>query len=182
MTDAAGACLPFRADTLPRTPAWFALRLRSNREFQVRDALAGRGIETFLPSWSEEVRWTDRVKTVVRPLFPGYLFARMCEGPQFYAAIITRGVVQILPNSLHPQPIDEREIENVRLVTASRLKAEACAYTEGDLVVIDSGPLAGAKGVVIRTRGALSVVVSIEMLRRSVRVELDAATLIKAAA
>jgi transcription antitermination factor NusG len=160
-------------------PQWFALRLRSNREFQVRAALEGLSIETFLPTWSEDVRWSDRLKRTERVLFPGYVFARLAPGRDVYAAIVTRGVVQLLPSSFKPTPIDEAEIENVRLVIASRLVSTPCDFTAGELVTIDSGPLAGVSGVVKKTKGALRVVVSVELLRRSIAVELDADTLIK---
>jgi transcription antitermination factor NusG len=163
----------------PDVPQWYALRLRSNREFQVRAALEGLSIETFLPTWSEDVRWSDRLKRTERVLFPGYVFVRIIEWSQVYAALCTRGVVQLLPNSFKPTPIDEREIENVRLVMASRLASTPCEFAAGELVTIDSGPLAGVSGVVKKTKGALRVVVSVEILRRSVAIELDADTLLK---
>jgi transcription antitermination factor NusG len=159
--------------------AWYALRLKSNREFAVRAALEGVSIETFLPTWSEEVRWSDRMKRTERVLFPGYIFVRLGDGPDFYRAVATRGVVQLLPNSYNPAPISAREIEDVQRVVKSRLTAAPCEYAAGEAVLIDSGPLAGIRGVVVRTRGSMAVVVSVEMLRRSIRVELDAGTLIR---
>jgi transcription antitermination factor NusG len=159
--------------------SWFALRLRSNREFQVRAALEGASIETFLPTWTEEVRWSDRVKSIERVLFPGYIFARLSSGRDIEVALITRGVVQLLPNSFNPAPLNEKELNDVRRVVASKLHAAPCEFAAGEAVVIDSGPLAGIKGVVVRTRGQVHVVVSIELLRRSIRVELDAGTLIR---
>jgi transcription antitermination factor NusG len=159
--------------------SWFALRVKSNMEFKVRASLQGFLIETFLPTWSEDVRWSDRVKRTERPLFPGYLFVRIAPGPDFYRSIQTRGVIQILPNSFNPAPIDEKEIEAVRLVVASKLHTAPCSFEAGELVTIESGPLAGVKGVITKTKGALRVVVSVELLRRSIAVELDADTLLK---
>ncbi len=158
---------------------WYALRLRSNREFDVAAALTRKSIEVFLPTWQEKVQWSDRDHVTTRPLFPGYLFAQVAEERDMWAVLRTRGVVQVLPDSYHPMPIDEAEIETVRRVVAQKLHVRPCEYLAGDQVVIDSGPLAGVAGVVVRTRGSMHVVVSIEMLRRSVRVELDADTLIR---
>lgn len=177
VTDAAGARPPATAAGV--LPKWYALRLRSNREFAVRAALEGLSLETFLPTWSEDVKWSDRLKRTERLLFPGYIFVRMLDGQEFYRALLTRGVVQILPNSFNPAPINDQEIEGVRRVVASRLVATPCDFAAGDKILIDSGPLAGVKGVVVRTRGSMHVVVSVEMLRRSIRVELDADTLVK---
>jgi transcription antitermination factor NusG len=159
--------------------SWYALRLKSNREFAVRAALEGYSIETFLPTWWETVQWSDRTKTTERVLFPGYVFVRMSDGPEFYRALMTRGVVQILPNYYNPEPIDAGEIESVRRVVESKANIVPCLFTAGERVTIDSGSLAGVTGVIVRTRGAMRVVVSIEILRRSVSVELDADTLIR---
>lgn len=167
--------------SVPHLRRWFCLRLKSNREFQVRADLEGYSIETFLPTWSETVRWSDRTKTTERVLFPGYVFVRMSDGPDFYRALHTRGVIQILPNSFNPMPIADQEIENVRLVMESKASITPCLFQAGEEVTIDSGPLAGVKGKIIKTRGALRVVVSIELLRRSISVELDANTVIKTA-
>lgn len=158
---------------------WFALRLRSNYEFKVLAALTGQGIEVFLPTWSETLSWSDRQKVMVRCLFPGYIFVRLGEGRDFYAACATRGVIQILPSSHKPQPVDDDDIENVRRVVASKLHAAPCEYVAGELVTIDSGPLAGLSGVVQRTKGSFTVVVSVEILHRSVRVELPSDTLVR---
>lgn len=160
---------------------WFALRVRSNFETKVNDSLTQQSIGTFLPTSSEVMQWADRKKTTIRPLFPGYVFARLEPGPQMYTAIATRGVVQILPSSHHPVSISDQEIESVRLVIASRLHVEACEYVTGDLVTIDSGPLAGVKGIVKRTVGETRVAVSIEMLHRSIFVTLDADVLLRTA-
>lgn len=176
MSDA--ALLP--AGPVPQGVAhWYALRVMSNREFRVRADLAAMKIATFLPTWAEKTQWSDRAKIINRPLFPGYLFVRARERGELHAAMLVAGVVQVLPNSLMPEPIDEQEIENVRVVMASRLKFEPCEFVAGELVTIESGPLAGVSGVVKKTKGALRVVVSVELLRRAIAVELDAATLVK---
>lgn len=173
----AGAFPP--TSTSGNAPNWMCLRVRSQSEFQVRDDLVRLGFDVFLPTWTEQVRWSDRVKTITRPLFPGYVFARTAEPLGIFAIIATRGVIQILPNSHKPAEITDEEIENVKRVCASGLTLVPCAFAAGDSVLIESGPLAGVSGVVMRTRGALNVIVGVEILRRAVNVTLDAATLVK---
>lgn len=180
VSDAAEACPgPVSGDASTRVP-WYAIWVRSNREFQVRDALEAAGILSFLPTWPETVEWSDRRKTIERPLFPGYLFARM-SNEERHRALWTSGVIQLLPNSFDPKLIESGELENIRLLAAARLECRPCDFAAGEIVTVDSGPLAGVSGIVKRTKGALRVVVSIELLRRSVSVELDAATLLKKA-
>lgn len=179
VTDAAETCPePVFGHDSTRDRRWYALWVRANREFKVRDSLATVGIGSFLPTWPETVQWSDRKTTINRPLFPGYVFARMSPEER-HEALHMSGVIQFLPNSFKPEPIDVSELENVRAVMASTLEFLACDFHAGELVTIDSGPLAGVSGVVVKTKGSLRVVVSIEILRRSISVALDADTLIK---
>lgn len=174
---------PSQGDAGMPLPRWFALRVRSNREFRVAEELAAAGFESFLPTWSEQVRWSDRNKTVHRPLFPGYLFVREASRDIRAERLHEMSsVISLLPDDLNPSPIPTHELDAVRLVMASGLPAAPCEFVAGELVTIDSGPLAGISGVVVKTAGTMSVVVSIEILRRSVRVTLGAETLQKKAA
>jgi transcription antitermination factor NusG len=159
---------------------WLALRLRVHREYAVEDALGELGIETFLPFYGETVKWSDRTKETKRLLFPGYIFARL--DPKNAPAILRLdGIVQVLPTSMSPEAIPEAQILNVQRALAAKGKAEPCPYVAGARVTIERGPLAGVQGVVMRTRGALRIVVAIELLRGAVSVEVDAADLAAAA-
>lgn len=177
VTDVAGArpdtSLP---DTLPSH--WYALWVMSNAEFVIRDALDAHGMQVFLPTWSEVTQWSDRKKTIERPLFPGYLFAR-ANREQLMEAVRTAGVIEILPTSMTPAPVDRAEVENVRLMLAAGLPLKLCPYASGDEVLIDRGPLAGVKGVVQRTKNGMRVIVKVEILHRAVCVEVDADELVK---
>ncbi len=177
VTDEAGARALLHP---PRPSSWYALHVLAHAEFVVEDALIGYGIETFLPTWSEKTEWSDRTKITIRPLFPGYLFAN-CEGAAPRREILRiAGIITVLPNNLSPQAVDAEQIENVRRALATRLRASPCPYITGDVVLIDKGPLAGVKGIVQRTKGGTEVIIRIEMLRRSVCVQVDAADVLKA--
>jgi transcription antitermination factor NusG len=180
VTQAAEAYRPLLTVPAQDVCRWFALRVRSQCDFRVQELLDARGIETFVPTWSETVQWSDRVKTTVRPLFSGYVFARFAahDDETFNAsdAIRIAGVVQILPTSLNPISIPDAEIENLRLVLASRLPVTACPYVAGEQVTIESGALAGVSGVVIRTKGAARLVVRVTLLNAAVNVEIEADT------
>ncbi len=178
VTDEASARLLLGA---PRPSSWFALHVHSNAEFVVEDALEASGVEAFLPTWAEETAWSDRVKTTIRPLFPGYLFVK-CPPDRIHAILGgVPGIASVLPTNLNPQPVASDEIENVRRALATRLPAKPCAYVAGDEVLIEKGPMAGIKGIVMRTKAATTVIVRIEMLHRSVSVHVAAADVLKAA-
>lgn len=152
---------------------WYALRTRSRTEFKVSESLQGAGFEVFLPTYSETARWSDRVKTTVRPLFAGYVFSRFERFSEASAILGTTGVIAILGHN-EIDSISDDEVANLRLIAA--LPASPCPHVaQGDAVTITSGPLTGVSGVVVRTKGAYRLVVSVEMLGRSASVEIAAA-------
>jgi len=159
-------------------PQWYALQIAPKRLFTIQAALERRGIETYLPVFTVEVKWSDRVKVVERPLFPGYVIARfsLTAAPEILAIA---GVIQILNNNLHPEAIDDAEIASLRRVLADVLRpSEPCAFALGEKVRIESGPLAGVTGMVVRTKGQQRLVIGISLLNRAVAVELDAADVV----
>jgi transcription termination/antitermination protein NusG len=158
--------------------SWYAIFVLSNAEFVVEDALRTHGIDVYLPTWTEVTTWSDRKKKVQRPLFRGYLFAR-CDAGQLQHIPHIAGVIQILPSNLKPQPVDDADIDNVRRTMKLPFPAKPCEYVTGDAVLIDSGPLAGVKGIVRRTKNGTSVVVKIELLQRAVSVEIESRDLVK---
>jgi transcription antitermination factor NusG len=165
--------------------SWFAVWVFAHAEFVVEEALIGYGIETFLPTWAETTQWSDRKKTIIRPLFPGYLFVRCADsadGRREPRREILRvaGVIEVLPTNLNPQPVDGEQIENIRRALASRQPTAPCPYVPGDEIVIDRGPLTGVKGIVQRTKQGTRVIVRVEMLHRAISVEVAASDVLKA--
>lgn len=161
---------------------WYAIWVMSRAEFIVRARLDLLGIESFLPTYDEKVEWSDRRKITTRPLFPGYIFARFDPfEPREMSNVAYRdevmksaGVVDILPSSMNPQPVDPSQLEIVHRVIRAGLDAEPCQYISGDEVEIETGPLSGIRGIVQRTKTGHRLIVRIEMLHRAISVELDA--------
>jgi transcription antitermination factor NusG len=152
---------------------WFALQVRVRHEVAVSDHLHGKGYEWFLPLYKSRRRWSDRVKEVEAPLFPGYLFCRF--DPQDRLPILkTPGVAQIVGYNHIPIPVDEHEIMAIRRLVASGVPNFPCAYLEvGSKVRIDTGALRGLEGILTDVKGKRRLVLSISLLQRSVAVEID---------
>jgi transcription antitermination factor NusG len=148
---------------------WWAIRTRSRAEHVVADRLAGQDCDVFLPRYLEPVEWSDRVHETRRPLFPGYLFARL-DPPQRERANCTPGVAQILG-----EPIPASQIESVRIAGAATGHITPCSYRTGDLVRIESGPLTGCIGLVDRPYKN-RLILRIDLLRRAISVEIDRST------
>jgi transcription antitermination factor NusG len=153
--------------------AWYALSVRSLSEQNVSKALNLKGIECFLPSISALRRWSDRVKAVETPLFPGYLFAKFdCRSS--LPVLTTPAVLDILGFGDRYEPVSEAELNAIRRVLEVRAKCEPTPFLKvGQAVVIESGPLAGVEGFLIEIRSSRRLVVSVSLLQRSVSVELS---------
>lgn len=153
--------------------SWYVLRTRSRFEFSVRDELERRSIESWLPTFTEESRWSDRVATVTRPLFPGYLFARLNGNAAQVKS--TRGVVDVLSLDQKPVPVSDDEVANLRRVVEAPKPVISCAYVAGSRVTVKRGPFAGVSGIVSRVKNGATLTIPVEILGRSVSVEIDLA-------
>lgn len=153
--------------------SWFATQVWSGRELMCAARLRLRGYTAFVPCYQERRRWSDRVKTLEKPLFAGYVFC--CVGGDTFDKIVTTpDVIRIVGDGGGPIPIPAEEIEALQRVAATGLSATPAPYIEvGDRIRIDIGPLRGTEGIVLRTQSINRLFVSISLLRRSVSVELD---------
>lgn len=162
--------------TTPERFSWFALQVRTRHETGVASFLQGKGYEFFLPLIECRRRWSDRVKKVESPLFPGYVFCRF--DPQDRLPILkTPGVIQIVGYNRTPTAIEECEISAIQALVASGLPSQPWPFlTTGDRVRIEVGPLRGYEGLLVAFKGNHRLVLSISLLHRSVAVEIDSAS------
>ena len=154
--------------------AWHALHTRYQHEKVVAALLALQAFETFLPLYTAVHRWKDRTKRLSLPLFPCYVFLR--GGVDRRLQILkTPGVHAIVESAGCPGVIPEPEIAAIRRAVENSLRIKPHPFLEtGDWVRIKSGPLVGLEGILVRNQDQLRLVLSVEMLGRSVAVEVDA--------
>lgn len=156
-------------------PSWFALYTRHQHEKTVAQFVAGKGIEVFLPLYEAAHRWKDRVKHLSLPLFPNYVFV-FAGFDQRGAILSTPGVYDFVRLGGLPAPIPEEEIGAVRQVVELGLHAEPHPFLKsGDRVRVNSGPLAGIEGILVRKKSFCRLVLSVELLARSISVEVEVA-------
>ena len=160
------------AQDINRYP-WFAVRVRSNHERIAAAHLRERGYEEFSPSWKTERRWSDRTKEMDQFLFPGYVFCRL--NPLDRLPVLTApGVVDLVGFGKIPAPVPDQEIETVRRMVQSGLFVMPWPFLElGRRVLIERGPLAGVEGILDEVKGKCRLVVSVQLLQRSVSAEVD---------
>jgi transcription antitermination factor NusG len=152
---------------------WFAIQTRHRHEKRIAARLQSAELETFLPVHRAVHRWKNGVNAHVElPLFPCYLFARTRLAERV-RLLREPGVLSIAASSLSPTPIPDEEIARLR-VAAATVKAEPHPYlTVGDRVRVIAGPVAGLEGILLRKKHELRVVVSMEIILRSITVEVS---------
>jgi transcription antitermination factor NusG len=154
--------------------AWYAVRVRTRQEALVADALTRKGYDVLLPQYRCRKRWSDRVKEVTLPLFPGYLFARL-DVRRRLPLLVTPGVLHMVSAGDTILAIDPEEIAAIERVVAAGTPAEPWPYLHiGQRVRIEGGPLHGLEGLLAAVDDHHRVVVSVTLLQRSVAVQIAA--------
>jgi transcription antitermination factor NusG len=152
---------------------WFAILVRTSKEKTASLLLENTGYECFVPTSKYIRRWSDRIKEVEVPLFPGYFFCRMNPHNRL-PVLMTPGVIQIVGVGKTPIPVEEEEMAAIRRVGKSGLPTMPWPYLEvGHVVRIEEGPLNGLTGIVLKIKSGLKLVLSVSLLQRSVAVEID---------
>lgn len=155
-------------------PQWFAVYTTPRHEKHVSDILAERQIETFLPLYRSKRQWKKSRPVILElPLFPAYVFARV-ERQERGMVLGTPGVLSIVGSSREPWALPNGEIDALRFGLLER-KIEPHPYlTVGERVRIVAGAMAGIEGILVRKKNDLRVVLALDMIMRSVAVEVDA--------
>lgn len=157
-------------------PKWYAVHARSRHEDVVYDGLRKKSIEAFVPKVQVMSRRKDRRKRILVPLLPGYVFVHSNLNPYDYWDIIkTYGVVRIVGTEHKPVPVKDEEMESLKILHGTDRTVRNQAYMKkGDRVMIMDGPLKGLTGFYLRHKAKSDkVVVSVELLKRSLAVEIE---------
>src|SRR5215469_7474047 len=155
--------------------AWFALQIRPGHDHIVPILLTAKGYDILAPTYRCRRRWSDRIKEIDVPLFPGYVFCRFDPDSHSTVPVVTTpGVLKILGFGSKPEPLDETEIESVRLAAQYGLSPRPCQYlSTGSRMRIARGPLWGVEGILTRVKNKELLVISVSMLQRSISVEIE---------
>lgn len=157
--------------------SWYALQVRSRKENYVASQIIGQGYECLLPTYKSIRKWSDRVKELEQPLFPGYLFCRF-NFQDRRPLITTPGVLQIVGSGRTAVPVSDEEIRALQLVVSSGVSKQPWPYLQvGQRVRVNYGTLAGLEGILVNLKGNHRVVLSVTLLQRSVAMEVDSAWL-----
>ncbi len=158
-------------------PLWYAVYTNANHEKRVAQQLGQRSIEHLLPLYDSVRRWKDRRVRLQMPLFPGYVFVRFALRDRLQVLQIP-SVARLVSFSGHPAPVPEGDIQSIQNCLNSGHNVELYPYLQaGRRARVTSGPLQGLEGIILRRKNRTRLILSFELIMRSVAVEIDDADL-----
>jgi transcription antitermination factor NusG len=161
------------AEDRPPERHWFAVSTRPRHEKTVVKHLTQRSVENYLPLYHALRKWQDRKVWIDMPLFSGYVFVRIAAAERCKIVQVP-GVVRMVSFNGVLQPVTDDEIQRLHQVLEN-WRAEPFPYmTEGKLVRVVDGPLAGLEGTVVHRKGKARIVISVQSIMRSFIAEVDA--------
>ncbi len=153
---------------------WWAIYTRHQHERVVADMLSAKGFEIFLPAYDSIRRWKDRQKILSLPLFPCYVFVKGAFNRRVQV-VSTPGVHMILSHGERAAVIPENEIAAIRQTLEGHFRVEPHPFLRcGERVRVTRGSLQGVEGILVRKKSQFRLVLSVDMLAKSVAVEIDA--------
>ena len=156
-------------------PQWVAVYTESRAERKVRDRIGNLGIECYLPLVRKTRKWSDRMKVVEWPLFPGYLFAKITLR-QVSRVRDTVGAVLIVGWAGRPATIPDKEVEFVRAMVDEMRAVETRNLDElkaGVRVRIREGVFQGMEGVLVEEDANAKFAIKIEVLNTYFVTQID---------
>lgn len=156
-------------------PFWYAAYTSANHEKRAAAEIFRRGVESFLPLYRAVRRWSDRRVELELPLFPGYVFVHLALRERLKVLQVP-GVARLVGFGGLPAALPDEQVEALRAGLNGQMLAKPHPYlVVGRRVRIVRGPLCGAEGILVRKKSIYRVVLSLELIMRSVAVEVDAA-------
>jgi len=153
---------------------WYAGYTAARHEKRVAEQFARRGVEHFLPLYEAIHRWNNGRHRLRLPLFPGYIFVRLAFQNRLRVLEVP-GLVRLVGFGSLPYPLPEADINKMRAALNSGIFAEPYPYlTAGTRVEIRSGPLQGMTGIMLRRQNKYRIVISVDLIMRSIIVEVEA--------
>lgn len=167
----AGIC-PANAGT---GESWYAVQTRARHERVVVQRFRDKGLTTFLPVVTEIRRWSDRRKLVELPLFSCYVFVKiMGTNDDRLRVLRTDSVFDFVGVPRQGTPIPDDQIGAVRTLVKERLHLQSHPFLKiGQRVRIRSGALDGVEGILVDRNGRDTLVVSVDLIQRSLAVRID---------
>jgi transcription antitermination factor NusG len=156
-------------------PSWYAVHTRARHEKRVAVQFEEKEISTFLPLFHQVHKWSDRRKKVEVPMFSCYAFVRIVHTVEERLRVLrTPGVLGFVGSEKQGTPIPDEQIESLRTTLSENVPCFPHDFlSAGRRVRIRGGSLDGVEGILVRHGADQSLVLSVELLQRSVAVRVE---------
>jgi transcription antitermination factor NusG len=159
--------------------SWFAVQTKPRHEKKAAAELQEKGISAFLPLCSEKRQWSDRQRVVELPLFPQYVFVRIAQSLNTRVLVLrTNGITSFVGMRGMGIPIPDEQIERVQTVLAHGIPVSPHLFMNvGKRIRIRGGALDGLQGILTAVNGDQTLVVSVELIQRSLAIRIKGFTI-----
>jgi transcriptional antiterminator RfaH len=155
--------------------SWIVVNTHPHKEATAIINLENQGFATYCPLLRRQVRHARKTRSVLRPLFPGYIFVDSPDETSWRPVLSTLGVRSLVRSGDQPSRLDSQFIDALRAREADGvIVAPATPYAVGQRIRISEGPFDGTVATIITLDEKDRLVVLMELLNRPVRVRLDA--------
>ena len=162
---------------------WYLAQLKPNGYERAHLNLNRQGFRTFMPVRAATVRKRQRLASVLRPLFPGYIFIQLPQQTSDWRSVNnTYGVARLVALSGgRPSQVAPALMQALfdRTAPDGTWKAPEALQT-GDKVRIISGPFAATLAEVGAVPEKDRVILFLDLMGRSIRMQADPGQLEKA--
>lgn len=154
--------------------AWYLIYTRPKQEKRLVKDLLEMGMDVYLPLINQERKWHDRVKVIEAPVFPSYVFIRLLNASHFFEASKAFGFVCYVKFGKQVATVRDSVIENMKVLLFKDAEIEVCSnyLPPGEKIVMPSGPFAGMECEIIEYNGKNKVLVRVDILNRSILVNV----------
>ena len=157
---------------------WYVLYVRSSQEKKVYRDLLENAVESFLPLIKSVRQWSDRKKTILKPLFPSYLFVNIKSKLDFHKVLSMDAACSFLKFGKDYGRISEKEIEQIKLIVNEEEFEDITIANEipvvGDTYEIMHGSLSGLECEVFRVDSKNRINVRLNSLRQNISATIPA--------
>jgi len=154
--------------TIITDKCWFALYTKPRNEFKAAKQLEAASVEYYLPAIIKISQWSDRKKKISEPLLRGYIFIFSNEKERILS-LEQPSIVRCLSQRGRPARVPEWQIDNLKKMLQTNAEFQIKeGLARGVKVKIKEGPFQGVVGVVQEAEVGKAIVVSIDLLNRSV--------------
>lgn len=151
---------------------WYVLYVKSRHEKKVYDSLMELSIEAFLPMVKTVTEWSDRRKTIVKPLFTSYVFVKIGSSHDFHTVLSVNGACMYVKFGLEYGLVSEKEIQQVKLITSTPglegMESSSILPKVGEKVKITFGPLSGLVCEILKIGNKRKIIVRLNSFKQGI--------------